>query len=448
MKKSILLCLTILLFSISLIFAQHAGINNAVSHQDPSTIKGVKSSTASPTPKVIEAEQFSISQPLRDMVSTSTTILAAEEGESDRKKIEYPNKETALPKGPDQAWQKEMGSSTVKWNPTTNFEGIANGVYEGSIGTTQYGEIGDYTFNPEPKLINEWTGASNSYWNQPANWSLGHVPTADEDVIINNVGFQPPIITSVNEECNNLTINAGAGVYVMGSTLTTNGNMTIFGQLSMVDDNGGIICHGNVDWNNNSTANFTANSLFQVYGHWFFNSGANAQLNNGTVNFIGNNLSEVKSKSATCSFNNIYIDKNYNALKIISDANQPLVINGDIGIQANSGFSNDSQQDIICRGNLYNSGYYYLSDVNKLSTFIFDGTNQFIFMFSANGFFNHLKISPSVSVTLGGGIHTEGDLIIESGILDTQGNNIIVEGDWANNVGPDAFIESTGRGVF
>jgi hypothetical protein len=315
-------------------------------------------------------------------------------------------------------------------------------------GTTTYGEVEDYSFELTPKVANEWTGASNSYWNQAANWSLGHKPTPDENVIINNVGYQPPIIAFTDEECNNLTINTGAGVYVMGNTLTTNGNMTIFGQLSMVDDNGGIICHGNVDWNNTSTANFTANSLFQVYGHWFFNSGANAQLNNGTVNFIGNNLSEVKSKSATCSFNNIYINKNYNALKIISDANQPLVINGDIGIQSNSGFTNDSQQDIICRGNFYNSGYYYLSDVNKLSTFIFDGSNQYIFMFSANGYFNHLKISPTVSVILGGSIHTSGDLIIESGTLDAQSNTIIVEGDWANNVGPDAFIESTGRVIF
>ncbi|MEZ5196843.1 MAG: hypothetical protein R2764_10685 [Bacteroidales bacterium] len=182
----------------------------------------------------------------------------------------------------------------------------------------------------------------------------------------------------------------------MGNTLTTNGNMTIFGQLvSMVDDNGGIICYGNVDWNNNSTANFTANSLFQVYGHWFFNSGSNAQLSNGTVNFIGNNLSEVKSKSATCSFNNIYINKNNNTLKIISDANQPLVINGDIGIQSNSGFTNDSQQNIVCRGNFYNSGYYYLSDVNKLSTFIFDGTSQFIFMFSSSGYFQSPEDKPN-----------------------------------------------------
>lgn len=315
-------------------------------------------------------------------------------------------------------------------------------------GTTQWGEVEDYTFSLGPKLPNEWTGASNSYWSQAGNWSLGHKPTADEDVIINNVGFQPAIISSANEVCNNLTIGTGAWVYVMETTLTTNGNMAISGQLSMVNDNGGIICYGNVDWNNNSTANFTANALFQVHGHWFFNSGANAQLNNGTVNFIGNYLSEVKSKSATCSFHNIYINKNYNALKIISDANKPLIINGDIYIQTYSGLSNDSQQDIILRGNFYNSGYYYLSDVNKLSTFIFDGTNQYIFMFSANGYFNHLKISPSVTVILGGSIHTAGDLIIESGTLDAQGNNIIVEGDWANNVGPDAFLEGTGRVIF
>ena len=314
-------------------------------------------------------------------------------------------------------------------------------------GTTTYGEVEDYSFELTPKVPNEWTGASNSYWNQAGNWSLGHIPTPDEDVIINNVGYQPSIISSVNEECDNLTIGTGAWVYVMETTLTTNGNMSISGQLSMVDNNGGIVCHGNVDWNNNSTADFSASALFEVYGHWFFNSGANAQLNNGTVNFVGDLLSEVKSKSATCSFNNIYIDKNTNSLNIIYDASQPLVINGDIGIQANSGFTNDSQQDIICRGNFYNSGYYYFPEASYQSTFVFDGTDQYIFMFS-NGYFNNLKISPGVSVTLGGDISLEGDLIIDSGILDTQGNNIIVDCDWINNVGPDAFLESTGRVTF
>ncbi len=333
------------------------------------------------------------------------------------------------------------------------------GVYESftaTVATADYYGVcvwsNDYNscdYNINIKGAGTWTGAMNNDWHNPGNWVAGIVPDATMDVSIPNV-TNKCWVYGPDAACKNLTIEAGTGNYlrIYNSPLYVNGDLTIFAQLMMDNSNGSLIVDGNVDWNNNSTANITANSLFQVFGHWFFNSGANAQLGNGTVNFVGDNLSEVKSKSASCSFNSIYINKNYNALKIISDASQALVINGDLNIQTNSGLSNDSQQDIICRGNFYNSGYYYLSDVNKLSTFIFDGTNQFIYMFSANGYFNHLLISPSASVTLGGGIHTAGDLIIESGIFDTQGNTIIVEGNWTNNVGPDAFIEGTGRVIF
>ncbi len=86
MKKINTILSTLFLLSTILTFGQRIGINTDESDPDPSAILDVKSSTNSPTPKVIEAEQFSISQPLRDMVSTSAIGTDAEERESDLKK--------------------------------------------------------------------------------------------------------------------------------------------------------------------------------------------------------------------------------------------------------------------------------------------------------------------------------------------------------------------------
>ena len=52
-----------------------------------------------------------------------------------------------------------------------------------------------------------WTGATNTDWNTPSNWSTGVVPTAIDVVVIPNV-INKPIITSITAFCADLTINA------------------------------------------------------------------------------------------------------------------------------------------------------------------------------------------------------------------------------------------------
>ncbi len=58
-------------------------------------------------------------------------------------------------------------------------------------GSTTYGEVEDYTINVTAPSTNVWDGSFNSYWHNDNNWSLNHIPTADEPVEIPNVGYQP-----------------------------------------------------------------------------------------------------------------------------------------------------------------------------------------------------------------------------------------------------------------
>jgi hypothetical protein len=55
---------------------------------------------------------------------------------------------------------------------------------------------------------NTWTGATSTAWNTATNWSLGHAPTAAEDVSIPSAPANQPVISgTITPVCNDLTIN-------------------------------------------------------------------------------------------------------------------------------------------------------------------------------------------------------------------------------------------------
>ncbi len=60
------------------------------------------------------------------------------------------------------------------------------------------------------KFSNRWTGAANSDWNNPANWSCGAVPDANTDVVINS----GTVLISSNVTIRSLKINPGASLTV------------------------------------------------------------------------------------------------------------------------------------------------------------------------------------------------------------------------------------------
>src|SRR6056297_1185420 len=80
---------------------------------------------------------------------------------------------------------------------------------------------------------NTWTGDFNSYWHNDFNWTLGHIPTAAEDVVITNDGYSPPTIAYYDEECNSVTIESGAELIITDKQLTIHGNLDVYGTLTM-----------------------------------------------------------------------------------------------------------------------------------------------------------------------------------------------------------------------
>ena len=67
------------------------------------------------------------------------------------------------------------------------------------------------------QVTNQWTGAVNDLWENPANWSCGKLPDASTDVILNS----GTITVNSNATCRSLKVSPGATVNVTpGFSLT------------------------------------------------------------------------------------------------------------------------------------------------------------------------------------------------------------------------------------
>ncbi|MFN8277639.1 MAG: hypothetical protein U0T84_09155 [Chitinophagales bacterium] len=89
---------------------------------------------------------------------------------------------------------------------------------------------------------NTWTGNAGSDWHAPANWSLGHVPTATEDVVIVNPpnGNYSAVVLAGNQAvAHNLTISASPCGVILYGALTVSGTITNHGIISIDNNNSG-----------------------------------------------------------------------------------------------------------------------------------------------------------------------------------------------------------------
>ncbi len=139
-------------------------------------------------PKVIYPDQFVISPPVRDIVSTPVKRDSIIRQLEEHEKVDYPDFETALPKGEDQVWQKKPGNSKSKFVPAVNFEGMANGTSghwvtppdtQGDVGPNHYVQVVNTSFQVWDKSGNSMLGPIDMY----SLWS-DFSPTALSDPIV------------------------------------------------------------------------------------------------------------------------------------------------------------------------------------------------------------------------------------------------------------------------
>ena len=321
--------------------------------------------------------------------------------------------------------------------------------YTGALdpcGVTSFGEVEDYTLNITSKVPNVWTGNFNNYWGNAPNWSLEHVPTADEDVIIPNVNM-PCIVDFTAKSCNDLTLYSGATLLVSANTLNVNGIMDLYGTVAMDNVSGVINSYGNVYWQSGSSANFTANSVWWAYGdYWEFRSGSNVQFANGVVDFTGSSHTAIiRNYSSASNFNNLGTYSTDGSLWISGLSTQDLTISGYLYINTGATFNHYSSNDLVLKGMFYNNNHFNFSS----GTLVMNGAySQYIKPNTGDALYN-LTVNSAATVWFDNTYVTTlpitKNLVIQSGYFNPMNNTVTVGGDWSNLIGPSAFIEGSGR---
>ena len=98
---------------------------------------------------IITGEYHGETPPLRDLPTLTDADWQLMTEKAERKMLNpklqnrsYPYAETALPKGPDPVWQREMGASRESRAPIVNFEGQSSPYYppddNGTVGPNHY----------------------------------------------------------------------------------------------------------------------------------------------------------------------------------------------------------------------------------------------------------------------------------------------------------------------
>jgi hypothetical protein len=302
-----------------------------------------------------------------------------------------------------------------------------------------------FAVNRVSAQTNTWNGSFNKYWANAGNWSLGHIPTAAEDVVITSAGNQPVTIDFYNQTCHDLTINSGTLVIEDTWDLNLTGGANIYSAMQM-NASSRFTVLGYISWRTGSTFTSSSNSVIEITGNWGFLAGSAVNMGQCSVTFTGAGHSSITSGSSASSFGALIHNKSAGADLFIADNSyQTLRINGNLTINTGRKLYGNGNITTILAGDLINSGDFYFT-TGTVSMEKSSGTQSL--QVNSGDYFNSLKINGGATVTLNNNLYIHENLTIQSGIFNPANFTVNVIGDWINTAGPDHFTEGSGRVVF
>ncbi len=282
-------------------------------------------------------------------------------------------------------WTNLSNNSTYTNVTTTtliisNSTGLGSSIYRcvatGPGGSTN-SNAASITLNPSttPPSVGTvtWTGAVNNDWNTPCNWSPASVPTADNDVVINNVTNDPVVANGTTATTGYLSLNSGAlltvntggilnvrgnsadGMKLTAATFTNNGTTDIQRSGGLPFSSGGIYAPSSATVNNAGTLTVNA-SVYPIS-----NAGTTLTVNNntgGVLNVInGNAFSSIGAGTPSLNIvNNGVINVNCTSMsgfKALTNNGTVNINNGGISVLSGKAILNN-----VC-GRIYvNAGGY------------------------------------------------------------------------------------------
>ena len=244
-----------------------------------------------------------------------------------------------------------------------------------------------------PTGVITWTGAVDTDWNSPCNWSPSSVPTATNDVVIPNTTNKPIIGTVAVAQT--VEVQTGAALTISATkSLTINGSKLIEGSTSGLFNAGTVHNNGQLILGNISSVGELG---LVSKGTFNNNTGAEITIDRATIGGLNNYTGGIFT----------------NAAKITIGSNASV---GSTGLNNLATFNNNTGGEItINRSNsigLYNSVGSTFANAAKISIGTITPT-------MANGLFNHGNFSNNTggeiaidNTTAAGLVSGSGDLSI------------------------------------
>lgn len=295
-----------------------------------------------------------------------------------------------------------------------------------------------------------WEGDVSTAWNTSGNWNVNSYPQPDSDVLIPAGCPSYPVTSDYTSYCNNMTVENGASVTIGANDLIEAGNATIYGQLLMNSSTDWEV-GGNISWESGSSASITAGTA-EIYcvGDMTFQAGSDVQLATGYLEFNGASHSYLYNFSPNTELYNLRSDFDDSYALILHDTStHDLLIKGSVWCYDGSSIWSWYTGNVTVRG-VYFRDYNTGSNGIKLywGTLIMDGASQTMDLDGPSCYLNNLVISPTTSVTLANNLVLRGSLTLASGIFDSGGWGITLEGDWINPGNASYFTEGTSTVTF
>lgn len=293
-----------------------------------------------------------------------------------------------------------------------------------------------------------WTGAVSTDWFDTDNWDNLTLPTTLTDVIIPSGLANMPVINAQNAEVDVKTLTVYGSITVNDVYFSTI-DCYISGTLIMNPLNyGNIYVYGDLVWNAGSTAVISSDADILVLGNVMFNAGSNVQIHEGRLIFFGQGNSYILNQSQYSAMQTLVIHNDNGAVATFSNAStHPLVVDY-LQIWTGGIFVTESYQDIVLKKDLINLGGLFQCNEGSFKV----AGNNHVIELGANDYFNHLVFSQTGTATINTAtsstLNVKGDLHIDSGVFNATDLIIKIGGNWDNNAGQAAFIETGSRVIF
>lgn len=301
----------------------------------------------------------------------------------------------------------------------------------------------NYTLLAEPLAAGLWEGDVSTDWHTPGNWNDNQVPDATDDVTIPGGCPRYPSITSAIAYCRDLSIQSNASLTLTPAVqrwLYVNGNLSVAGTLT-INNFGKPYIYGDVNWETGAVLADSGFVEIWVRGDWDAQDGTDVALADGNVYFQGPDESWIRIWDADAVFSKIVCQKTGGQrVGFSAQSIQPLRAYRII-IDPSAAFQSYSSQSVILTDSLYNNGGHVSFSNGAL---VYDGGAPiYALTLNTGDYLRDLTVSCSGTLNLQG-TYTDsfvvaGHITIESGVLDANGIDLKVGGDWNNTVGINAF---------